>query len=81
MIKRTADLSDPKAVLAAITATNLKTIVGPVNWTGGGPVKNVSKTPLAGGQWNKAGGKYELSIVANPQHPDIPVGGKVKLLG
>ena len=81
VVKRAADLSDPKAILAAITGTNVKTIVGPVNFTGAGPVKNVSKTPLAGGQWNKVGDKYELSIVANPQHPDIPLGGKVKLLG
>jgi len=81
VVKRAADLSDPKAILAAIAATNMKTIVGPVNWTGGGPVKNVSKTPLAGGQWNRKGDKVELSIVANPQHPEIPVAGKVRLLG
>ena len=81
VVKRTADLSDPKSVLAAITSTNMNTIVGPVNWTGGGPVKNVSKTPLAGGQWNKVGDKLELIVVANPQHPEIPVAGKVRLLG
>jgi len=81
VVKRTADLSDPKAILAAITSTKLNTIVGPVDWTGGGPVKNVSKTPLAGGQWNKTANGYELSVVANPQHPEIPIAGKLKLLG
>ena len=80
VVKRAADLSDPKAILAAITSTKMNTIVGPVDWTGGGPVKNVSKTPLAGGQWNKVGDKFELSVVANPQHPEIPIGGKLKLL-
>ncbi len=80
VVKRAADLNDPKAILAAITATDLKTIVGPINWKNG-PVKNVTKTPLAGGQWNRKGDKVELSIVANPQHPEIPVASKVRLLG
>jgi hypothetical protein len=43
-------------------------------------VKNVSKTPLAAGQWVRNNGKYELAIVANPQQPNIPLGGKLKLL-
>jgi branched-chain amino acid transport system substrate-binding protein len=79
VIKRSKDLGDPKSILEAIAATNLQTIVGPVKWTGQ-PVKNVSKTPLAGGQWVRKNGKYELLIVANPQQPQIPVGGKLKLL-
>ena len=43
-------------------------------------IKNVSKTPLAGGQWTKKDGKYELVIVGNPEAPQIPIGGKLKLL-
>jgi len=58
----------------------LQTIVGPVKWTGK-PVKNVCKTPLAGGQWTKKNGKFDLIIVANPLSPQILVGGKLKLLG
>ena len=80
VVKRSADLGDPKAILSAITSTDLKTIVGPINWKAG-PVKNVTKTPLAGGQWHKNGDKFELTVVANPQHPEIPVAGKVRLLG
>ena len=80
VVKRASDLSDPKAILDAIVKTDLQTIVGPVNWKAG-PVKNVTKTPLAGGQWQKTNGKYELVVVANPQNPNIPVGGKLKLLG
>ena len=79
VVKRAKDLSDPKSILDAIAATDLQTIVGPVKWTGQ-PVKNVSKTPLAGGQWVKKDGKYEVVIVANPQQPGIPIGGKLALL-
>lgn len=79
VVKRSKDLSDPKSILAAITSTDLQTIVGPVKWDGK-PVKNVSKTPLAGGQWVKKDGKFQLTIVANPEAAQIPVGGKLKLL-
>ena len=78
-VKRTADLTDPKAVLAAVASTNLKTIAGPVKW-GGGPVKNVSKTPILGGQWQKQGTSLDLITITNTQHPEIPVGGKLQLL-
>jgi branched-chain amino acid transport system substrate-binding protein len=79
VIKRAKDLSDPKSILDAIVATDLQTIVGPVKWTGQ-PVKNVCKTPLAGGQWVRKNGKFDLTVVANPQQPQIPIGGKLKLL-
>jgi branched-chain amino acid transport system substrate-binding protein len=80
VIKRTADLGDSKAILDAIVATDIQSIVGPVNWKAG-PVKNVQKTPLVGGQWQKKDGKFELVITTNVQHPNIPVGGELKLLG
>ena len=84
VVKRTKDRNDPESVLAALLETDLDTIIGHVSWKGGpnNPVKNVSKTPLVGGQWNKtSGGKYELSIIVNPQHADIKTNGKLKLLG
>ena len=43
--------------------------------------KNIAKTPLVGGQWTKAdGGKfpYDLVIVSNTAHPNIPTGGHVR---
>ena len=40
VISRAEDLEDADAVSAAIGATNINTIVGPVNW-GAGPVPNV----------------------------------------
>ncbi len=79
VIKRTKDLSSAASIVEAIAATDMQTIVGPINWKNG-PVKNVAKTPLTSGQWQRNDGKLELIITTNVQHPDIPVGGKLKLL-
>ncbi|WP_443020643.1 MULTISPECIES: ABC transporter substrate-binding protein [unclassified Shinella] len=79
VVARADDLDDPAAIVAAIAATNLKTIVGPVNWAVG-PVKNVTKTPLVAGQWAKDGGALNLKIVANAHAPEIPLGGELTLL-
>ena len=70
---------DPKAILDAITTTDYKSIVGPVHWSGQ-PVKNVSKTPLVSGQWQRVNDQYDLVICQNKTAPEIPVGGKLKLL-
>jgi len=78
VLKRTKSV-DPKSILAAITATDYSSIVGKVHWTGQ-PVKNVSKTPLVAGQWQRAGNDYNLTITENKSAPDIPVGGKLQLL-
>jgi branched-chain amino acid transport system substrate-binding protein len=78
-LKRTQNLGDAASLRDAIKATNLKTVVGDVKWGGGGPFKNVSKTPLVLGQWVKGKKyKYELTIVNNQAAPNIPVGGKLK---
>jgi branched-chain amino acid transport system substrate-binding protein len=70
-----------KDVRDAVAATSLATVVGPVKWGGQGPFKNVSKTPLVLGQWNK-GSKYkvELTIVNDEAATQIPAGGKLTLL-
>ena len=79
VIKRAEDLEDYQAITAAIAATNLETIVGKVDWSSG-PVKNVSKTPLVGGQWQKEGDTFDLKIVANSAHTNIPLTGDLKLI-
>ncbi|MPZ56654.1 MAG: ABC transporter substrate-binding protein [Rhizobiales bacterium] len=80
VLKRAKNLQDPKSILEAITTTKYNSIVGPVQWTGQ-PVKNVTKTPLVAGQWQRqANGKYDLVITTNKPAPEIPVGGKLKLL-
>ena len=83
VIQRTKDLNDPESVLASLVETELNTIIGPISWKGGpnNPVKNVCKTPLVGGQWTKTDKGYDLVITTNPQHPEIPTGGNVRLLG
>lgn len=79
--KRTKDLGSKASIRDAMVATNLNTIVGNVSW-GKGPVRNVTKTPLAGGQWVPGKKyKYELVVVDNQTAPNVPVAGKLKLLG
>lgn len=80
VMKRSEDLEDPEAIVAAIAGTNLDTIVGNVNWANG-PINNVTKTPLVAGQWQKEGDSFDLKIVANSAAPDIPLTGDLKLLG
>jgi branched-chain amino acid transport system substrate-binding protein len=79
VVTRAEDLDDPAAIVAAIAATDLQTIVGPVNWAKG-PVPNVTKTPLVAGQWQKNGGALDLKIVANAAAPNIPQTGAMQLL-
>ena len=55
-------------------------IIGP-NGAGLPPfaAANVAKTPLVGGQWRlRDGGGYDLVIVDNSDHPDIPTGGSME---
>jgi branched-chain amino acid transport system substrate-binding protein len=78
VLKRAKSM-EAKAILDSIVATNYQSIVGPVQWTGK-PVKNVTKTPLVAGQWQRKGDKFELVITANRPAPNIPVGGKMELL-
>jgi len=65
----------------AVAATKLQTVVGSVRWDGAGPFRNVCRSPLALGQWNKgAQHKFDLTIVNNDTFPAIPLGGKLRLL-
>jgi len=76
-LKRTTDVDEKAAIRDALKATNLDTIVGHISWASG-PVPNVAKTPLVGGQWGKGSDfPFELTIV-HSDYPDIPVGGQVR---
>lgn len=79
VVKRTEDLDDSAAILSAITKTDINTIVGPVNWSGK-PVRNVTKTPLVAGQWQKSDNGFDLVVTTNSMAPEIPIGGDLKLL-
>jgi branched-chain amino acid transport system substrate-binding protein len=77
-LKRAGGPDDEQAVADAIKATKLDTIVGPLDWSAG-PVPNVAKTPLVGGQWRRgSGGAYELVIVNNKTAPQIPAAGTIE---
>ncbi len=77
-----ADPGDSAAVVAAIAATKLDTIVGPIAWNGTNlppfAAKNVAKTPLVGGQWRLKDKGYELVIIDNKTAPEIPTGGTME---
>jgi branched-chain amino acid transport system substrate-binding protein len=78
-LKRTADPKDPASIRDAIKATDYQSIAGPVNFQTG-PVPNISKTPLVGGQWHIEDGKPVLNIIENSDHPSIKTKGKVNLI-
>lgn len=82
-IKRSEDPFDPDSLADAVAATNLDTVVGHVQFGAEGlppaVAANVSKTPLVGGQWrSKQDGTFDLVIVENAAHPEIPLGGKME---
>jgi ABC-type branched-chain amino acid transport systems, periplasmic component len=77
VLKRANNLADPKSILDSIVATNYQSIVGPIQWTGA-PVKNVTKTALVAGQWQRKNGKFDLVITENKTAPNIPLGGKLQ---
>ena len=84
-IKRAEDPFDADSLAGAIAATNLDTIVGHIEFGAEGlppaVAANVSKTPLVGGQWRYQGdGSFELVIVENAAHPEIPLGGKMEAI-
>jgi len=84
--KRSGNVSDNKAVVQAIAATKLDTVVGHIAWNGANlppfAAKNIAKTPLVGGQWRlREGNKYDIVITDNKTFPAIPVGGQMQPIG
>jgi branched-chain amino acid transport system substrate-binding protein len=79
VLKRTKNLGEPSSILEAIAGTDYSSIVGPIKWSGK-PVKNVSKTPLVGGQWRKTEKGFELVICEDATAPNIPAQDKLRLL-
>ncbi|NVO56958.1 ABC transporter substrate-binding protein [Rhodobacteraceae bacterium B1Z28] len=80
---RVDDSRNPDEVAAAIAATQLNSIVGRIAFDGIGlppfVAANVAKTPLVGGQWRmREDGSYDLVIVDNSDHPDIPTNGTME---
>ncbi|MET0189921.1 MAG: ABC transporter substrate-binding protein [Pseudonocardia sediminis] len=71
-------IDDRQGLATAISTMKIDTVVGPLDWTSG-PVPNVAKTPVVGGQW-RPGTEYpfDLVIVSNTRNPGIPAAGKVE---
>lgn len=79
VLEKSPDPKDRRGVADTIAKTKLETIVGPLDWTTG-PVPNVAKTPLVGGQWRSASSGYDLVIVANASAPQIPKADDLQLI-
>jgi branched-chain amino acid transport system substrate-binding protein len=73
-VLRRAGSVDKVALKKAIADTRIDTIVGPIQYN----EQHYSRTPLVGGQWVK-GKKFpwELKLVYNKEHPNIPLTGKM----
>jgi len=79
VLKRAKNLPEPASILEAIVATDYRSIVGPIKWSGK-PVKNVSKTPLVAGQWRKRDNGFELVICEDTTAPNIRAQDKLRPL-
>lgn len=80
VLKRSGDPQKKASVRDAIGKTNMVTIQGPVNFTNG-PVKNVSRISLVGGQWKQGGKyKYDIDIVSNTTAKNIPTTAKIRVI-
>lgn len=65
---------DKEKIRQAIAETDLDTVVGHVKYN----ERHYSPSPLVAGQWTR-GGKWpwELKIINNKQHPEIPTTGQI----
>lgn len=79
-LTRTEDPTDPDSIAAAIRATSYNSVVGPIDFSAG-PVPNIAKTPLVGGQWRVENGKPILDIVENSAAPQVPLTAEVRPIG
>jgi branched-chain amino acid transport system substrate-binding protein len=80
VLERAGNVADKQALVDAIKATSIDTVVGPVDWTSNqADFPNVSRTPLVGGQWRRGSTwPFELEIVSNNVHPEIPATGTLQ---
>lgn len=80
VFKRTKDIDDKEAILAAVASTRISALMQAFDFTTppgspGHPVQNVAYGSVAGGQWVKGKGKwpFDLEIVDNSHGPDLPL--------
>jgi branched-chain amino acid transport system substrate-binding protein len=74
-LKRSADIDDKQALVAAVSSTNMINAGGPINFTDKlgsqhHPMLNVVSAPMAGGQWRKGTKwEYEMAYLASTYVP------------
>jgi branched-chain amino acid transport system substrate-binding protein len=81
-LKKAKVVGNGSAFVKTLSTLKLNTIVGPLDWTKG-PVPNVTKTPLVGGQWrasSSAQSGYDLVIVTNTGHTNIPTASSPEVI-
>jgi branched-chain amino acid transport system substrate-binding protein len=66
-----ASPDDRNGTIEALSQLQVQTVCGRLDWNAG-PVPNVAKTPLVGGQWRIDGDKAEVVVASNAQALDIP---------
>lgn len=79
-LRTSANPLDAASVRDALKATDYNSVVGNINFSKG-PVPNIAKTALVGGQWFKGAKGLELGIIENAQVKDCPVNREMSLLG
>ncbi len=86
IVQRCGNPSDKNAVVAAVKATKITTVGGPVDWTvNPDPYSgfyNFCTQPITGGQWVKGTGRwpYDMNIVASVTQPEVQTTAAVKEL-
>jgi branched-chain amino acid transport system substrate-binding protein len=80
ILKRSKNPLDRTANRDSMAATKINTLIGPVDFSTG-PHKNVSTTPIFGGQWVKGGKwQFDLKIVDNTVNKLFAPEQKMKLI-
>ncbi|MCY4304538.1 MAG: ABC transporter substrate-binding protein [Aestuariivita sp.] len=83
-INALATASDPydrESVNEALAATDIITTLGQVNFRKGPFGRNVSITPLVGGQWRLGGDfRFEVDIISNDFLPTVPLTADLRSL-
>jgi len=82
VLKNSGDPKNKKSVSQAIRNTKLNTTMGLCNFKET-KIANVATNIVVGGQWRrekKKLGKYELYVVANAHHPEVPIERSLELI-
>ena len=81
-LKKSGKPKDKNAVADAMKSVKVETPIGVLDWTKARPGVpcNVVPTPIPGGQWRKAAGKFKIdfTICEHSDDPKIPIGGKLR---